>query len=308
MSAHIDEHQAQPSLLTDRQLRLLDTAVAIELDESSGHRLQFAARLWAQLSLPYKNPGPEPEWVRRNGQLTLRMTPGVIVGRDGSRSPGYPYGVIPRYLMTWMTTEAVRTRCPTLELGDSLSGFLRQLGLNPGGASSARLHDQLRLLTTSTVHIEDLRDEGSRWAVSGENVNVVSNYKLWFSKKDPQGQAPLIGSTITLSREFFDSILEAPVPLNPLILKALAGSPMRLDLYTWLSYRMSYLRKPSVVSWRQLSGQFGADYAVPRQFKAALERNLREVRVLCPGLNLAILPSGLRLMPSKDFQIQPAVI
>lgn len=300
----MSEQNLQPSLLTPRQLQLLDIATAIELDESTGHGINFAARLFAQLSLPYKDPGDLTEWVRRNGHLTLSVTPGVITTRNGERKRGYPYGVIPRYLLSWMTTEAVQTRSRTLELGGSLSAFLRKLGLNAGGASGVRMHDQLRRLTNASMHLEDLRPQGERWSIAGSNVNLVSNYQLWFSKNDPEGTTPLIDSTITLSQEFYQSIIEAPVPLNPQILKALAGSPMRLDLYTWLAYRLSYATQKSVVPWRKLMGQFGAEYSVQRQFKAALERNLREVQILCPGANVRVLPSGLMLLPSREFLIK----
>lgn len=300
MTQTLNTNARQSSLLTDRQLLLLDTAVDLELGEGVNDPLNYAARLWAQLSLPYRDPGDAPEWVRRNGSITLRISPGMITARDGSRTRAYPYGVIPRYLMTWMTTEAVRTRSRTLHLGDSLSQFLGKLGMNASGASGRRMVDQLRRLTVSTMNIEDLRNENERWSVSGANFNVASKYDLWFSKDDFQGQQPLLGSTITLSEDFYQSVVEAPVPLRPEVLRALAGSPMRLDMYTWLVYRLFSLRRPSTVSWNQLANQFGSDYAVQRQFKAAFEKNLREVRILYPQANLAVMKSGLRLMPSAQ--------
>lgn len=288
----------QQSLLTDRQLLLLDTAVDLETGERTTDSLNYAARLWAQLSLPYRDPGDTPEWVRRNGSITLRIAPGMVTSQDGTRKRAYPFGVIPRYLMTWMTTEAVRTRSRTLDLGDSLSHFLGKLGMNASGASGRRMMEQLRRLTVSTMNIEDLRSEKDRWAVSGANFNVTSRYDLWFSRQDTLGQQPLLGSTITLSEDFYQSVIEAPVPLRPEALRALSGSPMRLDLYTWLIYRLFNLQRPSTVSWSQLANQFGSDYAVQRQFKAAFEKNLREVRILYPQANLTVMNSGLRLMPS----------
>lgn len=44
---------------------------------------------------------------------------------------GLPYGTVPRLLLAWMTTEAVKTQSRELELGDSLSGFMRELDLVP---------------------------------------------------------------------------------------------------------------------------------------------------------------------------------
>ena len=70
----------------------------------------YQARLWAQVSLPYRDPGAISKWVRTNGSLRLVVRPGEITQKDGSIHDGYPYGVVPRLLLTWMATEAVRLR------------------------------------------------------------------------------------------------------------------------------------------------------------------------------------------------------
>jgi hypothetical protein len=285
-------------LISSRQLQLLNVGSALELSPDGSASLNYSARLWAQLSLPYRDPGNVPEWIRRNNSITLSITPGMATARDGSRRPVYPFGVIPRYLMTWMTTEAVRTQSRHLHLGRSLATFLRGLGMNSSGASSSRVLDQLHRLAVANMNIEDLRERSDRWGLAGANFNVASRYELWFSKDTTKAPDDILGSTITLSEDFYRSVLEAPVPLRPEALRALSGSPMRLDLYAWLVYRLKYLERPTTVSWAQLAGQFGADYKVRRQFKAAFEKNLREVLVLYPQAKTLVLGSGLRLMPS----------
>ena len=40
-----------------------------------------------------------------------------------------PFGNLPRLLLAWVTTEAVRTQSRVLVLGDSLSDFMRALGV-----------------------------------------------------------------------------------------------------------------------------------------------------------------------------------
>ncbi|NWL26682.1 hypothetical protein DM794_06345 [Paenarthrobacter ureafaciens] len=288
------------ALISDRELRLLNVGAGLELSPDGSEPLSYSARLWAQLSLPYRDPGPVPEWVRRNNSITLSISPGMTTAKDGSRRPAYPFGVIPRYLMTWMTTEAVRTGSRQLHLGPSLSKFLRSLGMNSSGASSARALDQLHRLAVANMNIEDLRTSGDRWGIAGANFNVASRYELWFSKDPAKAPSDILGSTITLSEDFYRSVLEAPVPLRPEALRALSGSPMRLDLYAWLVYRLKYLERPTTVSWGQLAGQFGADYKVKRQFKAAFEKNLREVLVLYPQAKTLVTETGIRLLPSAE--------
>lgn len=285
---HVDN--STPSLFTHRQERLMSVGATIE--NAPGMPVAYAARLWAQLSLPYRDPGDITEWVRQNGALTLSVSPGVVTGRDGERHRGYPYGVIPRYALTWMATEAVRTQSPDLELG-SLNGFLRNLGMNSSGASGRRALDQVRRLITASINIEDRRTgaEG-RWSVAGANFHIVQSYQLDFNGKE------LSSAGVRLSPEYYQAIVENPIPLRPEALKAFQGSPMRLDLYTWLVHRLYALRTPSTVSWQQLMTQFGADYRLPRQFKAAFVKCLREVQMIYPEARAVPLESGLQLSPS----------
>lgn len=284
----------QNSLIPERQMRLLSLASEIEMDRDAGYRGHYASRIMAQLSLPYRNPGGLPEWSRRNNALTLTITPGSINTKNG-REKAYPYGVIPRYLLTWMTTEAVRTQSRQLHMGTSLSSFLATLGLNSSGASGRRVMDQLNRLAVASLNVEDIRKQGDRWNIQGANFHIASRYDLWFSSDQPNTQDQLLDSTITLSEEFYRDAITAPVKLRPEVLRALSGSPMRLDLYTWLSYRLRRLQKASTVTWAQLEDQFGADYAQRRQFKAKFLQHLRAVQIFFPDNALKVLPGGVRL-------------
>ena len=65
----------------------------------------------------------------------------------GRRGPKLPYGTLPRLLMAWGSTEAVRTQSRELVLGDSLSEFMRTLGIyNSGGHPKTRLKNQMQRL------------------------------------------------------------------------------------------------------------------------------------------------------------------
>ena len=77
----------------------------------------------ALCSLPRTNPGNRKEYKRVNGPFTLYMVAG-----GGNK---LPYGNLPRLLIAWLCTEAVRTQSPDLVLGPSLSEFMRKLGTTP---------------------------------------------------------------------------------------------------------------------------------------------------------------------------------
>jgi hypothetical protein len=289
--------------ISSRQRDLLDAATAIEQEEArESGSIGYAARLWAQLTLPYKNPAPDTQmWVRRNGSLTLRVMPG-LTGPRHAQVAGYPFGVFPRYILTWMSTEAVRTQSPELQLGNNLSDFIHRLGLRANGGprgTITRLNDQMRRLLTSSMYVEDNRDDGSRWGIAGAHFTVAKTHRLWFDGDDRGGQAPLWGSTISLGEEFFQSIITSPVPVDTRALAALAGSPMKIDLLVWLSHRLGYIRKPLLVPWALLAQQFGNDYARLRDFRADIIRQLRDVLAVYPGANVQITDNGLLLSPSR---------
>ena len=73
---------------------------------------------------------------------------------------------------------------------------------------------------------------------------------------------------------------------------------MALDIYTWLTYRVSYLKRPSLIPWEALWTQFGADYARLRDFRRYFVGQLTRVVQVYPDLRLSKLATGLLLKPS----------
>lgn len=311
MTSVPNERDAEPGLfgassdivISPRQRDLLDAATAIEMEDAREvGAVGYAARLWAQLSLPYKEPpGDVRLWVRRNGSLTLRVIPGMV-GDSDNPSAAYPYGILPRYILTYLSTEAVRTQSPVVQLGNNLNDFMRRLGMASTGGKNGtvtRLKDQMRRLLTSSMYVEDSRQDESRWGIAGAHFSVASGYQLWYDNNDHGGDAPLWGSTITLGEAFYESIISSPVPVDTRALAALAGSPLKVDLLIWLGHRLSYVRKPQLVPWLSMSNQFGSDYARLRDFKAVIIRQLGDVLAVYPGANVKITNDGLLLSPSR---------
>jgi hypothetical protein len=82
-------------------------------------------------------------------------------------------------------------------------------------------------------------------------------------------------------------------------LKVLSRSPMALDIYSWLTYRMSYLRKPTVISWESLQLQFGSDYKELKTFRYNFTKHLKAVLLAYPQAKVSDEISGLLLKPSR---------
>jgi Plasmid encoded RepA protein len=252
--------------------------------------LAYLARVMVQATMPHSQTD-EQVFVRQNGDLRLRMV--------GDPEYGLPYGAYPRLLLAWMTTEAVRTKDPRLELGHSLGSFMGKLGLIPTGGrwgTIAPLRRQVEALCGMSVSAEWRNDQATEF----EALRVTKAAHLWWNPKRPE-QGALWTSTITLSTDFFMQVVDRPVPVSMDALRALKRSPLALDLYAWLSYRAFRLTKPSVVvPWEALQLQFGAGYADTRQgrfqFKAKLIAALKKVVDVYPDLRVSQTDKGLEIL------------
>lgn len=274
---------------TQRINQLIEESLAIEAEAAKdAGALGFMAHALAQATLPHKKTS-ELQFTRKNGAFQLTVT---ALARHG-----LPYGAMPRLLIAWLTTEAVRTKNRELVLGDSLSEFMRGLDLVPTGGrwgSITRLRDQMQRLFSAAVtatYVDANRD-------TGVNYLMADRYSLWWQPKEPD-QVALWESTLTLSGAFFEEAIRSPVPVDMRALKALRRAPMALDIYVWLTYRMSYLRRRTVIPWEALRLQFGADYDRLIDFRVNFKKQLKMVLLVYPEAKAIPMDSTLELRPSR---------
>ena len=257
--------------------------------------LGFMARMMALCSLPRSNPGNRSKYVRRNGPYTLGMTAGI--------NTKLPYGNLPRLILAWVCSEAVRTGSRVLVLGKSLSDFMRALGVYSSsggrGGVQTRLRNQMKRLFGCTVTMI-YEEPGGFARVSSL---VADKHEFWWNERKPD-QPMLWESKIELGEKFFNEIVSHPVPLNMNTLKALKRSPLGLDLYLWLVYRTFALRAPQQITWRQVYRQFGvdpnraSDKRTVDAFRTKALRELKKIKLAWPGLNYTTAKGVLVLLPS----------
>ena len=72
---------------------------------------------------------------------------------------------------------------------------------------------------------------------------------------------------------------------------------MAIDLYCWLTYRNSYLRKPSRIPWSALAAQLGADYSNRKNFKRKVLGAMSQVLVFYPAARVSQVRGGILLKP-----------
>ena len=149
--------------------------------------LGFMARMMALCSLPRTNPGNRKEYKRVNGPFTLYMIAG-----GGSK---LPFGNLPRLILAWLSTEAVRTQSRELVLGRSLSDFMRTLGVySSAGGVQTRLRNQMNRLFGCTVSLL-YQDEHGEAAV---NSVMARRTEFWWNERKPD-QPSLWESKIELA-------------------------------------------------------------------------------------------------------------
>ena len=282
-------HQARRGFTLADQVNQLVTAS--EADPDRG----FMARMMALCSLPRTNPGNRLQYKRVNGPYTLYMT-----ATGGSK---LPFGNLPRLILAWICTEAVRTQCRELVLGRSLSKFMRTLGINStsGGArgEQTRLRNQMNRLFGCTVSLIYEDESGSARITS----SVADRAAFWWNTRKPD-EPVLFDSKIRLGEDFFNEIIQHPVPLNTNTLTALKRCALGLDLYLWLTYRIFTLRAPLRLSWRQVYRQFGLypdkahDKRTVLDFRRNVLRELKKIKLAWPELNYSTVPGDLILLPS----------
>ena len=273
-----------------RQVDQLVTAREAEPD------LGFIARLMALCSLPRTNPGRRLQYKRVNGPYKLIM----IAGGDNK----LPYGNLPRLLLAWISTEAVRTQSRELVLGASLSEFMRKLGIysTSGGrrGTRTRLRNQMDRLFHAQVSLiyEDKHGKESLSSLVADRIS------LWWDPKRPD-EPVLWDSKIELGEKFFQEIIRHPVPLDMNILKAIKRSSLGIDLYLWLTYRTFALKDPVRLHWRNLYRQFGVnpakatDRITVDNFRRKALRELFKIKEAWPDLNYKTVRGALVLSASK---------
>jgi hypothetical protein len=287
-------------IVPNQQIRLDGVPLPFAYDEFresayDAGAIGFIAKFLVQTTLPHRRQ-PGSQYTRTDGRFTLRITD---VG-----GAGLPYGSYPRLILIWMTSEAIRTSSRELELGTSLSRFMAELGLQATGGhwgTIPRFRDQMQRLIGAAISTRWGQDGNGQYLATGENLLLADRFQLWWTPQTLPAARPAIFS-ITLSADFFEQLVASPVPLDLRAVRVLKQSPLALDLYAWATRRVSYLERPTLISWEALRRSFGTGYADTPQgrvkFRARVLDALGRVCRVYSSLRLEIEDDGVLLLPS----------
>jgi hypothetical protein len=287
-----NEHNKCNSISDNRALDLIEAALEIEKqDARDAGEVGYMPRILVQTTLPYRDPKTKI-YERHNGDLKLSML-----------SPnGVPFGSIPRFLVSYLATEAKRTGSPSISLGHSQNDFVKLLGMSTaGGAQKGRMKQQCKRFFTSMLSLEVTRkNEHGMVQEAMENVLIAKRaFIFWQPKHDEQS---LWESTMELTSDFFQECITRPVPVDLRVMDVLSPSPMAMDVYVWLTYRVVKARQVSTLPWKFLMLQFGcSDGTTTAAFRRLFVRALKQVMTVTnwnPSISVDD-KEGLTIYPGK---------
>lgn len=251
-----------------RSLDLIEAAIEIEKkDARDAGEVGYMPRILVQTTLPYRDPHTKV-YERHNGDLKLSLL-----------SPnGVPFGSIPRFLVSYLATEAKRTGDKVISLGHSQAQFVKLLGMTTaGGAQTNRMKQQCKRFFTTMMTMEVARqDENGHVFEAMENILVAKKAFMFWQPKSYEPS--LWESSIELTDNFYKECITRPVPVDLRVMDALSPSPMAMDVYVWLTYRVAKAKHVSTLPWEFVMRQFGCiDGTEVRTFRRQFLRALKQV-------------------------------
>ena len=191
-----------------------------------------------------------------------------------SENAPLPYGSVARMLLAWVYAEAGRTGDQLLHFGPSFRRFVTALDIAPEA-----LYDQMRRLFGCSVHTVHGKSRLAQWFIF-----------VW--PHGPQGSPfPKPDSVVLLGEAIWPDVRSHPIALTPEPLRALAHTPLGLDLHLWELYHRAQHGRPRTVTWLRLYHEL-AEHPSARATDAEVSAFLREAgEALGDGRRLAGLLS-----------------
>lgn len=256
--------------------------------------------------LPYRRlPPGMRDFERKQGNMALDVSAGFLRDPEGNKIiQPVPFGPKARLILMHLCSEAVRQKSATIDIADTFTGFVRDLGFPDSGGKKGPLtafKEQLNALSACTMRMSVWTGE----RVRTRTITPIEDIDLWLAANPDQRS--LWPSTVTFSPSMYDSLKRHALPVNVKAVRAFAGSARKLDLYFWLGYRMHNIDRELVISWQALAEQFGEGYTRDRAFKHDFDQALADIKDVFPKLPVTLDEHGIHLRPADtDVLALPA--
>ncbi len=289
--------------VSKHKLRQADGAELVRLKRAQGGQtLGFSSRPFVLCGLPVRRlPANQLLFERRNGRFVLQLT--------GHPDYGVPFGQ-DRIVPIFLATLAVQQKSQVIRFR-SASEMLDRFGMHKGGKEYRRLIGAFERIFGATMFFgTDALKPGAK-VVHRSRFNFLREAMIWYNRDE--NQTPLseaFENVIVLSDEFYQEIVEHPIPTDMDAVRALSSAPATLDLFMWLSYRCFAAKgeeEVPIFGTRGLAAQLGnVEYSRPRRFRQKLEASLDAIRGMWPECPARVSVDGSRLIVNRATAVAPA--
>ena len=290
--------EGKPLTLTARELKLIETSAKVADERPDDDDRAYMHSIMCQVGLP-RSKVEGTAFERYSGGAGLLVEAGKLWdGKKFVQQP-IPYGSMPRLMLAWMNTYAVRFNTPEIPVGESASEFLRMIGKNPNGGTRGTFptfKKQVQALSACRMTL-GFNANGRAHTYEGK---PIKHFDAWLS--GTEAQRPLWPGTVTFSQDYYDTLKSHAVPLDMRAFAALKGSALALDVYAWLAQRLHRIEgRPVILHWASLRAQFGQEYRgkdPDKDFKKEFLPALRAVLAVYPQAKVKQVTGGILLMAS----------
>ena len=251
--------------------------------------------------LPHKSldASAAPErWYGKIDNVEIGIDSGHYA--DG-RPVGIPYGSKARIIMVYLTTAAVTSTSPEIELGASMYGWLRAMSASKFGGMTYRLFaEQARRIAAMTIHAT-VEAGAQSLALSGHSIaeliqpNRQPDAQPMYTQTQGETEFP---QRVLLDLSYWRAAKIHSCAIRLCALRQLGNNGTAIDLYVWLAHHLPPLRHSQNIGWAELHAMFGGGYRHLRQMKMPFLNALYLALAVYPEAHVESNDAGITLLPS----------
>lgn len=293
-----DEKSARLASLTPlaRRREVVREELAEPLNSKDRYHVHSVLAL---CGLPYKKP-PEGQgdYVREYGRSSLVVQAGYLKDPNTGKmtKQGLPYGPKARLLLLHICTMALRQNTHEIEVADSMSAFIRELGFEVTGGTRgtiAQFKEQLHRLAAARMQIGLWRGDKTTTI----STQPIEAFDVWLPS-DP-AQRMLWNTKLYMDEKFFRTLKDHALPVDIRAMRAFAHSAKQIDIVLWLVSRLNGMDRVTPISWDSLKDQFGRDITSrDRKFRQSFTEDIKAIQDVYPNLRLSLSAKGITLHPT----------
>jgi len=271
---------------------------------SFGHDILYVPRMFAKHPLPISDSGKKVyRALNGNNVLLLEAGHGFNLANDKIQSLGLPFGIFPRLLILMIATKAKLSKNREVNLSKTISQFLKKIGYEVSGGergSLTLLNNQIKRLINCRISYLIFEDDKAPINRKMKiNIGPIDEIKFWDFTYDEE-EEHVKNVKVKLHERFYHEIIKHAFPIKAGHIEKLRPAVFAIDLYLFLSHRMSYLEKDSFISWEDLNKQFGSNFANHFDFASRARKYIKKIKnEVYPELNYAFERGRLVLKKSQ---------